>query len=620
MDDVFSGVLQKLKERITQYLPMKSRFTMAERVCVANMYLVPVFSYLFRFYMMSPTMEKFMKTALRLWLVSHNATSVEHLCASRENAGLSSPLRDPYAINTVSLLRNRMVPQPPYPSARKLEESMFMSDHIKLAAARFRSITGEEAASNAPQRALMCVHESNRDDASEELIASYRRRRNNRKWRGLAVPAREVKELVKCVLKNAAALPQALAPALRNHAFCLVHRSLPTRHSTSWMDLPQGTLCVLCGVKRETIEHLLTECKLTQEIIDRMHASLEPQFREYAAVLSGSSYSDYRLESKSVSQSDMITRLSFALAIWCARWAFYRGTGVPDATMVVSHAAHSFRTWRSRPTKWARRDRKDDADRFRDMCSALPLGHNIYTDGSAFNRSPGQPGPAGAGFVIYPADSDDTVFYSQAMEETMCNQAELEAVTALGRHLEQKPLSPDFPIYIFVDNTLCISTITGRAFPPWVEDAKLAQQLLGEVAEVQSVHLFWVPGHANIEGNEIADALAKRGASGITSYDSVNIDSKQSPQLTPQNAPIIRPQSRRHITPSNPPRIQMERRQPLIDDYFREHAVDSNANYISGYDGEEFLVSQADMCFNNSGARSPGPFHNLLNWIESLHT
>ena len=118
---------------------------------------------------------------------------------------------------------------------------------------------------------------------------------------------------------------------------------------------------------------------------------------------------------------------------------------------------------------------------------------------------------------------------------------------------------------------------------------------------------WWVVSHAQC-------------ASGITSYDSVNIDSKQSPQLTPQNAPIIRPQSLRHLTPSNPPRIQMERRQPLIDDYFREHAVDSNAIYLSGYDGEEFLVSQADMCFNNASSRSPGPFHNLLNWIESLHT
>ena len=41
---------------------------------------------------------------------------------------------------------------------------------------------------------------------------------------------------------------------------------------------------------------------------------------------------------------------------------------------------------------------------------------------------------------------------------------------------------------------------------PWV------QQALNDISARQAVELYWVPGHAGVRGNEIADELARDGS------------------------------------------------------------------------------------------------------------
>ena len=38
------------------------------------------------------------------------------------------------------------------------------------------------------------------------------------------------------------------------------------------------------------------------------------------------------------------------------------------------------------------------------------------------------------------------------------------------------------------------------------------QQMLNDVSARHAVGLYWVPGHAGVKGNEIADRLARRGS------------------------------------------------------------------------------------------------------------
>ena len=110
------------------------------------------------------------------------------------------------------------------------------------------------------------------------------------------------------------------------------------------------------------------------------------------------------------------------------------------------------------------------------------------------------------------------------------------------------------PVFIFVDNQFAIKAANGqskiRANKALVA---IVQHSLNVLRELTPATLVWVPGHSNIGGNDVADALAKRGAKGISS--------DQPPSsLTPRNhVPACRPHPRddpvvvRAIAPSPGP-------------------------------------------------------------------
>ena len=97
------------------------------------------------------------------------------------------------------------------------------------------------------------------------------------------------------------------------------------------------------------------------------------------------------------------------------------------------------------------------------------------------------------------------------------NFAELQAIrNALAFALELKP-APTL-IQFFSDNMYALKTITGEwSTQSNVDLVKEAQACLAELSKHATVHLMWVPGHADVYGNEVADRLAKRGAKGSTS-------------------------------------------------------------------------------------------------------
>ena len=71
-----------------------------------------------------------------------------------------------------------------------------------------------------------------------------------------------------------------------------------------------------------------------------------------------------------------------------------------------------------------------------------------------------------------------------------------------------------------LDNTLSIRLSTGRAKARnWcATEAKTIQDNLRAIGQKRRVGICWVPGHADIEGNELADGKAKEGAAGVTGY------------------------------------------------------------------------------------------------------
>ena len=77
-------------------------------------------------------------------------------------------------------------------------------------------------------------------------------------------------------------------------------------------------------------------------------------------------------------------------------------------------------------------------------------------------------------------------------------------------------------IHFFVDNQYAINTANRkhrvRAHKRIVHTLL---QRLDTLSTQTDYHIHWVPGHAGVFGNEVADYLAKRGAKGISSSDPV---------------------------------------------------------------------------------------------------
>ena len=79
---------------------------------------------------------------------------------------------------------------------------------------------------------------------------------------------------------------------------------------------------------------------------------------------------------------------------------------------------------------------------------------------------------------------------------------------------------PHTPVYIFIDSTTTIKVglgYTRNTSMPVKTNATVA--FLSKIACYNPIYLIWCPAHIGIIGNEVADFLAKRGASGVSSME-----------------------------------------------------------------------------------------------------
>lgn len=136
----------------------------------------------------------------------------------------------------------------------------------------------------------------------------------------------------------------------------------------------------------------------------------------------------------------------------------------------------------------------------------------IYTDGACS----GNPGPGGWGAWLTSGDREKEIFGGEA--ETTNNRMELmAAIKAL------ETLRPGYsgPITVWTDSVYVKDGITkwiiGWKKRGWRKADKkpvLNEDLwrqLDALNAARNVEWKWVKGHAGVEGNEKADALARRG-------------------------------------------------------------------------------------------------------------
>ena len=134
-----------------------------------------------------------------------------------------------------------------------------------------------------------------------------------------------------------------------------------------------------------------------------------------------------------------------------------------------------------------------------------------YTDGSAL----GSPGPCGGGFVIVRKG------YA-LLEESIPlgtgdnNLGEMGALLGLLDSLLRLAgggLIPEDQILIFSDSACCVGFLErGWNRPTDLVMARKTRTALHRLRGLKKVALYWIRGHSQVNWNEVADRLARRGA------------------------------------------------------------------------------------------------------------
>lgn len=145
----------------------------------------------------------------------------------------------------------------------------------------------------------------------------------------------------------------------------------------------------------------------------------------------------------------------------------------------------------------------------------------IYTDG-ANSWENGSTGHAGIGvFITFNAHR---LSISEYIGEATNNIAELKAIRAGLRQIRVR----NIPVEIFTDSKYCIGVLTNQQWNPKA-NVGLIDEIRKLIAEFEDLQFHHVKGHAGVQGNEMADALAKaakeagqsgRPAEGVRTWDS----------------------------------------------------------------------------------------------------
>ncbi|RYC55822.1 hypothetical protein CHU98_g10381 [Xylaria longipes] len=145
--------------------------------------------------------------------------------------------------------------------------------------------------------------------------------------------------------------------------------------------------------------------------------------------------------------------------------------------------------------------KEQTADEFNKWYQALPSTHvTVFSDGSK-----SQDRAVGYGYAIY---RDLRIIAQGKGRLGIAEVFDGEAEGARHGLRHAAKLAQGQPIHVCIDNTSVILGLRG-------EPADSSQEAFLDLQDISSnmeVHTHWTPGHENIEGNEMADKLAKEGS------------------------------------------------------------------------------------------------------------
>ena len=92
--EIYKAPVTKLMDRLKRYASLKQKYSLTKRVAIWNVWILPVLSFVFKFFIIPPELSSRVEKECAAWVVEANSLKGLHLARPAKLSGLVQPLKD----------------------------------------------------------------------------------------------------------------------------------------------------------------------------------------------------------------------------------------------------------------------------------------------------------------------------------------------------------------------------------------------------------------------------------------------------------------------------------------------------------------------------------------------
>ena len=513
---IFANALAKFKNRALSYLPLKSHYSLPNRILIANVFLLPIFSYLYQLYIIPDTILKTVNSLLYRWLIPFNSLTLADLSRPANRVGLPNALQDLRLMNIAALITNTAPDTIPAKASKRHLLSSSIATHHKHALTFTPSgnVTSTPTRSSVYKALINCPSKQLSD--TKRVLCKLDRL-------GLV-------DSNKNIFNNYNIIHVKTPNFVRLTTIKAIHNALPTAQRLRFFPshIHPDTTCPLGCNERDSMQHLFGACEpvrhnynATCQLFDL--PKIDKQKWNFGTLLGATellgrkqaTFNCYFLFTAWQARTDSLeaeidlpyffsSTISNLLTRYCPQLikeAF--GKSLPPLPPQQRHGSSGKR---SKSQQAAARLAASK------LVSSLPSNSSIaYTDGGTHNSNPG---PCGSG-IFFPATAthqQTNLHYPLGWGTN--NLGEIAAIGFAISHFLRNSPPKHVQLHILTDSYLAYGCLTfywrSDLYAPLI---RLIRKIISHIKHSNLVTIHWIAGHAGIAGNESADANATKAAS-----------------------------------------------------------------------------------------------------------
>ena len=513
LDTVFKQPHAKLVNRLTKFCKVKHKYSLQERVLIWNVWILPIMSYVCKFFVMPDCYTTSIDRDCAYWLNKGNNFKGLHYTRPTALVGLATPLRD-IVLHNYAALNNHYDGSQVATYDTTFDWTMRTSVHQQKA---HRHIKDQYNSECVPAAAVAKTYGDiiNSDNQRTEYLPYISERL-------LKMGVEE--DHHQRFLHNSSQLPAWLPGYVRESTIWVLHNS----HFTATRLGYANSKCPLCGKGTDSLSHLYDHCPIAAQAANKLWKNLGAR-RELT--LAASISADKVLESHECAVQAMLTaavwraRSNAALGVYRSADAWATWIQQDVLSRLVKHRPNFFnehyqtakisKAYRVNYRASIGSSKGTEEEKLR---AQIVISHHVdslpkedayaFTDGSAAPN----PGPCGAGATT--TYRNTTTPLTAYLGHGTNNIGEIYAIGMVVDHYRQN--NHNCNIHIYTDSKMVHDALS-YGWAAGKDNRELLKQVRSAIRHYKltggNVLFHWVPGHSGICGNEAADKLAGAGAS-----------------------------------------------------------------------------------------------------------